>query len=102
MALRQSTACLMRTTTRVLVHGDGAGKSGGTGGSIRDAGGAFGKMEAAREGEYFHKLQQKQIDELKKHLSETVAQTEAQLKQHQEALNRHKKALADLEKAGKK
>ena len=48
-------------------YGDGAGKvgsslsntrqfqGGGTGGSIRDAGGIFGKMEAAREGEYFLK-----------------------------------------------
>ena len=36
--------------------GGGAGKGGGSGGSIRDAGGAYGKMEAAREEEYFHKL----------------------------------------------
>lgn len=36
--------------------GSGSGKGGGSGGSIRDAGGAFGKMEAAREEEYFHKL----------------------------------------------
>ncbi|KAH7676130.1 CBN-MAI-2 protein, partial [Aphelenchoides avenae] len=36
--------------------GSGAGKGGGSGGSIRDAGGAFGKLEAAREEEYFYKL----------------------------------------------
>lgn len=36
--------------------GSGAGKGGGSGGSIRDAGGAYGKLEAAREEEYFHKL----------------------------------------------
>jgi len=35
--------------------GSGAGKGGGGGGSIREAGGAFGKMEAAREEEYFYK-----------------------------------------------
>jgi hypothetical protein len=35
--------------------GSGAGKGGGTGGSIRDAGGAFGKMEVAHEEEYFYK-----------------------------------------------
>uniref|UniRef100_A0A0K8RJI7 Putative atpase inhibitor n=1 Tax=Ixodes ricinus TaxID=34613 RepID=A0A0K8RJI7_IXORI len=29
--------------------GSGSGKGGGSGGSIRDAGGTFGKMEAARE-----------------------------------------------------
>jgi hypothetical protein len=35
--------------------GSGAGKGGGGGGAIRDAGGAFGKMEAGREEEYFYK-----------------------------------------------
>jgi hypothetical protein len=30
--------------------------AGGSGGTIRDAGGAFGKLEAAREEEYVHKL----------------------------------------------
>lgn len=34
--------------------GSGAGKGGGGGGSIREAGGAFGKNEAAREEEYFY------------------------------------------------
>lgn len=35
--------------------GSGAGRGGGGGGAIREAGGAFGKMEAAREEEYFYK-----------------------------------------------
>jgi hypothetical protein len=35
--------------------GSGAGKGGGGGGAIRDAGGAFGRMEAGREEEYFYK-----------------------------------------------
>lgn len=35
--------------------GSGAGKGGGGGGAIREAGGAFGKLEAAREEEYFYK-----------------------------------------------
>ncbi|GFT97416.1 hypothetical protein NPIL_409791 [Nephila pilipes] len=35
--------------------GSGSGKGGGSGGSVRDAGGSFGKMEAAREEEYFRK-----------------------------------------------
>lgn len=35
--------------------GSGSGKGGGGGGSIRAAGGAFGKMEAAHEEEYFYK-----------------------------------------------
>lgn len=33
--------------------GKGAGKGGGGGGSIREAGGAFGKKEAAEEERYF-------------------------------------------------
>lgn len=36
--------------------GRGAGKGGGGGGSIREAGGAFGKIEAAQEEEYFYRL----------------------------------------------
>lgn len=35
--------------------GSGAGKGGGGGGAIREAGGSFGKMEAAREEEFFYK-----------------------------------------------
>lgn len=35
--------------------GSGAGKGGGGGGSIREAGGAFGKAEAAKEEEFFYK-----------------------------------------------
>lgn len=33
--------------------GKGAGKGGGGGGSVREAGGAFGKREAAEEERYF-------------------------------------------------
>ena len=36
--------------------GSGAGQGGGTGGTIRDAGGSFGKREAAMEDQYFKKL----------------------------------------------
>lgn len=45
--------------------GAGAGKGGGGGGSIREAGGAFGKMEAAHEEEYFYKQQKEQLKNLK-------------------------------------
>ena len=36
--------------------GSGKGKGGGSGGAIRDAGGAFGKKEAAQEEQYFRQL----------------------------------------------
>lgn len=45
--------------------GSGAGKGGGGGGSIREAGGSFGKMEAAREEEFFYKQQKEQLKNLK-------------------------------------
>ncbi|XP_058829431.1 ATPase inhibitor mai-2, mitochondrial [Topomyia yanbarensis] len=45
--------------------GSGAGKGGGGGGSIREAGGSFGKMEAAHEEEYFYKQQREQLQNLK-------------------------------------
>lgn len=35
-------------------RGSGAGQGGGGGGAIREAGGAFGKMEAAHEDQYFY------------------------------------------------
>lgn len=35
--------------------GSGVGKGGGGGGSIREAGGEFGKREAAFEEEYFYR-----------------------------------------------
>lgn len=35
--------------------GSGSGKGGGSGGTIREAGGALGEREAAREEEYFYK-----------------------------------------------
>ncbi|XP_041361309.1 ATPase inhibitor mai-2, mitochondrial-like isoform X2 [Gigantopelta aegis] len=76
--------------------GSGAGKGGGTGGSIRDAGGAFGKMEAAREEEYFRKQQALQLERLHKHLEEEVSHHETVIKQHKEAIDRHKKKIGLL------
>lgn len=37
-------------------RGAGAGRGGGGGGSIREAGGSFGKMEAAHEDQYFYNM----------------------------------------------
>ena len=36
--------------------GAGVGKGGGSGGSVRDAGGAMGKRQVAQEEEYFHRM----------------------------------------------
>lgn len=96
--------------------GSGAGKGGGGGGSIREAGGAFGKNEAAKEEEYFYKkvswhqaifcglshlsvfLQQReQLKELKSHLHDEIAFHEEQIKRHQEAIARHKEGVKKLD-----
>ncbi|XP_069360669.1 uncharacterized protein [Maniola hyperantus] len=76
--------------------GSGAGKGGGGGGAIRDAGGAFGKMEAAREDEYFYKKQKEQLANLKGHLDKEIAFHQEQIKRHEDAIRRHKEQAAGL------
>ncbi|XP_059054932.1 uncharacterized protein LOC131848972 [Achroia grisella] len=78
--------------------GSGAGKGGGGGGSIREAGGSFGKMEAAREDEYFYKKQKEQIQSLRGHLSKEIAFHQEQIKRHEDAIRRHKEQMTDIEK----
>ena len=78
--------------------GSGAGKGGGGGGSIREAGGAFGKAEAAKEEEYFYRKQREQLEKLKVDLTEEISFHEEQIKRHQDAISRHKKRVIDIEK----
>ncbi|CAI2350893.1 unnamed protein product [Caenorhabditis sp. 36 PRJEB53466] len=80
-------------------HGDGAGRGGGTGGSIRDAGGAFGKMEAAREDEYFYKKQKAQLQELRQHIEQEVEHHKVQLENHKKVLDRHQQRISEIEAA---
>ncbi|XP_023717084.1 ATPase inhibitor mai-2, mitochondrial-like [Cryptotermes secundus] len=77
--------------------GSGAGKGGGGGGSIREAGGAFGKLEAGREEEYFYKQQKEQLKKLKDDLKDEISFHEEQVKRHQEAIQRHKQRVKDIE-----
>uniref|UniRef100_A0A0K0DKQ2 ATPase inhibitor, mitochondrial n=1 Tax=Angiostrongylus cantonensis TaxID=6313 RepID=A0A0K0DKQ2_ANGCA len=96
-------------------YGDGVGKGGGGGGSIRDAGGAFGKMEAAREDEYFYKkvvisvhlyfvkeIQKQQLEELKAHLQQEIEHHEKQLENHKAVLERHRQRVKEIEAAQEK
>lgn len=46
---------LSKMSTQLGDLGSGAGQGGGGGGSIRAAGGAFGRLEAAHEEQFFHK-----------------------------------------------
>ena len=46
------------------IPGSGVGKGGGGGGTIRSAGGAFGKREAALEDQYFYEDQKEKLHNL--------------------------------------
>ncbi|VDO67854.1 unnamed protein product [Heligmosomoides polygyrus] len=83
-------------------YGDGAGRGGGSGGSIRDAGGAFGKMEAAREDEYFYKKQKQQLEDLKAQIEKEIKHHEEQVESHQAVLERHRQRVKELEEAANK
>ncbi|GAB1606679.1 ATPase inhibitor mai-2, mitochondrial-like isoform X1 [Argonauta hians] len=76
--------------------GSGAGKGGGSGGSIRDAGGSFGKMEAAREEEFFRRLEKQQLSMLKKQVHDDIEFHENQIKIHEEAIKRHKNKVKNM------
>uniref|UniRef100_A0A1I7ZE33 ATPase inhibitor, mitochondrial n=1 Tax=Steinernema glaseri TaxID=37863 RepID=A0A1I7ZE33_9BILA len=65
--------------------------------NIRDAGGVFGKMEQAREEEYFYKLQKAQLKSMKEQISREIEHHEKQAKNHQDVIERHKKRIAELE-----
>ncbi|CAH1773272.1 unnamed protein product [Owenia fusiformis] len=83
-------------------YGSGAGKGGGSGGSVREAGGSFGKMEAAHEEQYFRKMQTEQLKSLKKeHITEIQSHQEL-IKHHEEAIARHKEKLGKLKSLEKK
>jgi len=76
--------------------GGGAGKGGGGGGAVRSAGGAFGKLEAGREEEYFRRLQAAQLKGLKNDLDREIEHHRKQLDQHQAAIDRHKRRIAEI------
>ncbi|XP_072766117.1 uncharacterized protein [Anoplolepis gracilipes] len=78
-------------------RGSGAGKGGGGGGAIREAGGSFGKMEAAHEDQYFYNLQKEQLQKMRESLHDEISFHEEQIKRHQEAINRHKKRITDMD-----
>lgn len=67
------------------------------GGSIRAAGGAFSKREAAFEEEYFHRKQVEQLAKLREGLHDEINFHEEQIKRHQEAIKRHKERVHDID-----
>ncbi|XP_066964096.1 ATPase inhibitor mai-2, mitochondrial-like isoform X1 [Macrobrachium rosenbergii] len=105
MALtRNLIVCRIRTPLTLCVRsmgkgepGSGSGEGGGAGGVIRDAGGAFGKREAAQEEQYFRKLNEEQIKKMREGLKDEIGFHEKQIKAHQEAIKRHKKRIDELD-----
>ncbi|CAD6221872.1 GSCOCG00005210001-RA-CDS [Cotesia congregata] len=79
-------------------RGSGAGKGGGGGGSIREAGGSFGKMEAANEDQYFYNQSKDQLAKLRDELHDEISFHEEQIKRHQEAITRHKSRIQTMDK----
>ncbi|XP_031842659.1 uncharacterized protein LOC116431422 isoform X2 [Nomia melanderi] len=77
-------------------RGSGAGKGGGGGGAIREAGGAFGKMESAHEDQYFYNMDKDKMQKLKEGLHDEISFHEEQIKRHEEAINRHKKRITEM------
>ncbi|KAM7342449.1 ATPase inhibitor mai-2, mitochondrial [Cochliomyia hominivorax] len=88
----------VRMTSHLGDLGSGAGRGGGGGGSIREAGGAFGKLEAAREEEYFYRKQKEQLERLKNDQIHQAEFHHQQIKEHEEAIKRHRNFLDNLTK----
>merc|ERR1711874_305890 len=63
---------MMSGSAAVGTPGEGAGKGGGAGGSVRDAGGSMGKRQAAQEEQFFRQEQQRQIEEFKQKQKEAA------------------------------
>lgn len=82
--------------------GSGAGKGGGAGGKVREAGGAMGVRGAVQEEEYFHKLKQQQIEELKQKLEEENAEHEKRIQEIKENAERNSADLDKLNDLNKK
>lgn len=103
-ALKPNTVLRFRSPLALCVRtmskgdpGSGAGQGGGTGGTIRDAGGSFGKREAAQEDQYFKRLEAEQLEKMRKGLKQEVDFHKKQIKAHEEALKRHKQRLDELD-----
>nr|XP_020666201.1 ATPase inhibitor, mitochondrial isoform X2 [Pogona vitticeps] len=65
-------------------------------GAIRDAGGAFGKKEAAEEERYFRKLQKEQLTQLRKHHEEEIHHHKEEIERLQKEIERHKSKIKKL------
>ncbi|XP_004741089.1 ATPase inhibitor, mitochondrial [Mustela nigripes] len=65
-------------------------------GSIREAGGAFGKREQAEEERYFRARTKEQLAALKKHHEEEITHHLKEIERLQKEIERHKKKIKHL------
>ncbi|XP_045638518.1 ATPase inhibitor, mitochondrial [Ursus americanus] len=65
-------------------------------GSIREAGGAFGKREQAEEERYFRARNKEQLEALKKHHEEEITHHKEEIERLQKEIERHKKKIKHL------
>uniref|UniRef100_A0A915PLK4 ATPase inhibitor, mitochondrial n=1 Tax=Setaria digitata TaxID=48799 RepID=A0A915PLK4_9BILA len=86
---------IKRGLTQAGDLGSGSGKGGGTGGSIRDAGGAFGKRQAEKEQ---LKSLQMQYKNLRKEMQREIEEHENRAREHNEAAERLRRRINELEK----
>ncbi|KAJ3660651.1 hypothetical protein [Enterobacter cloacae complex sp. 2DZ2F20B] len=83
----------LRPVAQLGDPGSGAGKGGGAGGSIRNAGGVFGKVQAAREEQYFRKQQKEQLWRLREAIKDDIFFHQEEIKKHQEVIDRYKQRM---------
>uniref|UniRef100_A0A8D0BD76 ATPase inhibitor, mitochondrial n=1 Tax=Salvator merianae TaxID=96440 RepID=A0A8D0BD76_SALMN len=77
--------------------GKGAGKGGGGGGSVREAGGAFGKREAALEERYFRQKERDQLAQLKKHHEDEIYHHKKEIERLQKEIERRKSKIKQFQ-----
>ncbi|XP_044527324.1 ATPase inhibitor, mitochondrial isoform X2 [Gracilinanus agilis] len=66
------------------------------GGSIRDAGGAFGRREKAEEERYFREKNKEQLAALRKYHQEEISHHEKEIQRLQKEIERHKGKIKHL------
>ncbi|XP_006862282.1 PREDICTED: ATPase inhibitor, mitochondrial [Chrysochloris asiatica] len=65
-------------------------------GSVREAGGAFGKREAAEEERYFRAQARQQLEALKKHHEDEIIHSKKEIERLQKEIERHKQRIKKL------
>ncbi|KAM4047192.1 ATPase inhibitor, mitochondrial [Anomaloglossus baeobatrachus] len=87
---------MRRSSDQLGELGKGAGKGGGGGGSVRDAGGAFGKRQAAEEERYFREKEKQQIANMRKLHEEEIDHAKTEIERLQKEIERHKSKIKKL------